>query len=178
MRTESDLMTSMLRGAVAGLAATAPMTAVMVACKQFLPTDQQYALPPQEIVEDVAQVAHMRGALESNLKQPTVWAAHYGYGALMGIIYGTLTHGRRTRSLSRGVTYGAAVWAANYLAALPAAGSKASGPKEPAARNAMMILSHVAWGAALDCCLSEGPTSDRLQRPPSLSHTPPHKSNA
>lgn len=152
MSQEQDLLSSLVDGAVAGMVATAPMTAVMVACKQLLPLEDQYALPPEEIVEDVAHVAQLRGALETDLKQPTVWAAHYSYGALMGVIYGALTRGCPTRSIRRGVTFGAAVWAANYLAALPAANSKASASRESLARNGMMIASHLAWGAVLDYC--------------------------
>ncbi|WP_397568488.1 DUF6789 family protein [Schlesneria sp. T3-172] len=158
MKADSCLTTSLLEGAVSGLIATAPMTGVMVACKQILPPQDQYPLPPQEIVEDVAQGAQVREVLETDLKQPTVWTAHYGYGSLMGLLYGAVTHGDRTRSIPRGMAYGMAVWAANYLAALPAANSKASAPQESLARNAMMIVSHLAWGAALDYCYSYSST--------------------
>jgi len=160
MSTECRLSDSLVAGTVAGLIATGPMTAAMVVCKKMLPTEQQYSLPPEQIVEDIAETAHLRSALAPPQKEPIVWTAHYGYGALMGLIYGAVSHGRSGRSFGRGMAYGLAVWGANYLAALPAANIKASAHKEPACRNAMMIASHLVWGATLDFCFSYGQAGD------------------
>jgi uncharacterized membrane protein YagU involved in acid resistance len=156
MNTDSRLSNSLIVGTVAGLIATGPMTAVMTACKRMLPEEQQYNLPPEQVMEDVADSVHLQRALVPPQKEPIVWVAHYGYGALMGLIYGALTNGRSSRSVGRGMAYGFGVWAANYLVALPTANMKASAHKEPAARNAMMIVSHLAWGVALDFCNSYG----------------------
>jgi hypothetical protein len=41
-----------------------------------------------------------------------------------------------------------AVWAGSYLGWLPAAGILSPATEHPARRNALMIASHVVWGAA------------------------------
>lgn len=150
MGNNSHLVRSLVDGAVAGLIATGPMTAVMVLCKQMLPRQDQYSLPPEQIVEDLAEAGQVEELLAHPQKEPIVWSAHYGYGALMGLLYGALVQSGNQRSIQRGMAYGLGVWAANYLVALPAANMRAGAHGQSAARNAMMIVSHLAWGAALE----------------------------
>jgi hypothetical protein len=67
------------------------------------------------------------------------------------------------------VAYGLAVWAGSYLGWLPAAGVLPPATEEPAGKNAVMILAHVACGAAL------GVLTDRLigGRPELVRRVPP-----
>lgn len=154
MDPKQKLLRNASQGGLAGLIATAPMTLVMVAIQKSLPCDEQYALPPRQITREIAQTAKVPGALRQPQEEPLVWAAHYSFGALMGALYGVKTGNQAGDSLARGMAYGFAVWAANYLALLPATNMRASATKEPRGRNVMMIASHLAWGASLEYCLS------------------------
>jgi hypothetical protein len=46
-----------------------------------------------------------------------------------------------------GAGFGVAVWAGSYLGWLPAAGILSPATEHPPRRNALMIASHVVWGA-------------------------------
>ena len=50
LATQSGL--SLLKGALAGFLATAPMTVFMLTTQRFLPKGQQYELPPELITKD------------------------------------------------------------------------------------------------------------------------------
>ena len=50
-------MNTVLLGALAGLAATAPMSLAMKLLHEQLPTHEQYPLPPREVVMEVAEKA-------------------------------------------------------------------------------------------------------------------------
>lgn len=150
MNKTSSTIASLTEGALAGTLATIPMTAVMVVSHRLLPHDQRYPLPPQLIIEDLADTAEAELILELTGKQPTVWTAHIAYGALMGAIYGGLKGNKRVEnSVARGICFGLGVWAANYLVGLPVFGMRASAPNEPAPRDAMMIGSHIVWGGVM-----------------------------
>ena len=141
-------MNRILSGALAGLAATAPMTLAMKLMHEQLPRDEQYPLPPREITEEMAEkvgaVEHM-GEAE---RVAATWASHFAYGAASGALYGALSgRGADARPALAGVGFGLAVWAGSYLGWLPAAGVLAPATKHPARRNALMIAAHVVWGA-------------------------------
>lgn len=150
MRAEPNLAERVVRGALCGALATLPMTITMVTIHRCLPRRNQYPLPPQLIVEDAARAADQPGLVAHPHKQPVVWTAHYGYGALMGAIYGAATSVTSTgHPTGRGVTFGLGVWGVSYVGGLPILGSRASAPDEPLDRNLMMVASHVVWGAVL-----------------------------
>lgn len=141
--------TALMNGALAGFAATLPMSAVMLAAREFLPPQEQYPLPPSEIVSDVAQKAGAEEAAagpEHNLLTTT---AHFAYGAAAGALYAVLPHQVSPSPALNGTLFGLAVWAGSYLGLLPALGILRPATEHPARRNALMIAAHVVWGSTL-----------------------------
>jgi uncharacterized membrane protein YagU involved in acid resistance len=139
-----------LRGAAAGFAATAPMTAAMFALHDALPRREQHALPPRRITDEALQVASLDDNLLEPHKRALAYAAHFSYGAAVGAGFSLLpARFVRQRPVTAGVLYGLSVWAASYLGLLPAVGSDASAHRQTPRRNWLMVASHVVWGASL-----------------------------
>ena len=63
--TLQDRVLPLLRGATAGFIGTIPMTIFMLAMHRFLPKWQRYALPPEEITDELAD----RASLEKHMDQ-------------------------------------------------------------------------------------------------------------
>jgi len=145
---------ALLKGTLAGFAATLPMTIFMLVTQRFLPKRQQYELPPEMITKELAHRAHVRHHLNKQLILGATTASHFGYGAAMGAAYAPLQKRVPLPAIAQGVLYGLLVWAASYLGLLPALGISASGHKEPVRRNLMMIAAHVVWGASMGAMAS------------------------
>lgn len=139
-----------LSGALAGLAATAPMTALMVLGHRSLPWWQRDPLPPRQITEQALQTVDFHDDLSEQNKQALTMANHFGYGSSMGALFGSAipTYGVGD-AIAKGAVFGCGVWAASYLGWLPAAGMYRSAAEEPAGRNVVMIGSHLVWGVCL-----------------------------
>jgi len=142
-------MNRIAAGALAGLVATLPVTAMVVALRAILPRREQYALPPREITIEVADKA---GLEPERLPEPTRHAAttiaHYSFGALAGAAYAPVAE-RLPNGGSpalKGVAWGLVVWTTTYLGVLPAADILRPATEHPARRNALMIAAHVVWG--------------------------------
>ena len=147
-------MNRILLGALAGLAATAPMTLAMKLMHEQLPREEQYPLPPRQVTEGVAEKAGVNRQLGEDEREAATWASHFAYGAACGALYGALS-GERADShpLLAGVGFGVAVWAGSYLGWLPAAGLITPATEHPPRRNALMIAAHVVWGATAGVAL-------------------------
>lgn len=77
-------------------------------------------------------------------------AAHFAFGAATGALYGAATsHKHVSPGITSGVMFGLGVWAASYLGWVPLTGLMPPASQQPAQRNAMMVASHIVWGAAL-----------------------------
>lgn len=150
-------MNRVLLGALAGLAATAPMTLAMKLMHEQLPREEQYPLPPRQVTEGMAEKAGVNEHLDEGERVAATWASHFAYGAACGALYGALTSGARadSRPLLAGAGFGVAVWAGSYLGWLPAAGILAPATRHPARRNALMIAAHVVWGATAALTLEQ-----------------------
>jgi uncharacterized membrane protein YagU involved in acid resistance len=153
------------QGALAGFAATGPMTAFMAGVHASLPRHEQSGLPPREITERVTAKAGVHQELSEGEHQGLTAVAHFTFGSSVGALYGPLAHHFRPSPILGGVAYGLAVWAIHYLGLLPAAGLYRSPTREPARRHGMMIGAHVVWGAVLglivDSFLDEKPQRSR-----------------
>ena len=150
-------MNGLITGAIAGLLATIPMTMMMKALHAQLPREERYPLPPRLIVESASEKVEVRDDLDEEDKFAATLIAHFGYGATTGALYkGVLEAAGIKPTASNGVVYGLGVWTLSYLGVLPAMGLLATATEHPARRNALMIASHVVWGAAL------GATARRL----------------
>lgn len=141
-------MNRILLGALAGLAATGPMTLAMKLMHEQLPRGERYPLPPRQITEELAEKAGVNEHLGDEERKAATWASHFAYGAACGALYGAVSGERcDERPVLAGVGFGLAVWAGSYLGWLPAAGVLSPATEHPARRNALMIAAHVVWGA-------------------------------
>jgi putative membrane protein len=138
-----------LSGFVSGLAATAPMTAAMVAMHRKLPGHHRYALPPRRITMRVAEKLGVKHHLDEGHRTGLTLLAHFGYGAAVGTLFGLVAPRRPSRAIPAGVGYGLLVWAGSYLGILPTMNLHRSARREPHERNLLMIAAHVVWGAAI-----------------------------
>jgi len=137
-----------LRGAVGGLLATLPMSALMLGAHRRLPRREKYPLPPALIVDNALRKAGVPpSTLEPETRERAVWSAHLLYGAAAGAVYGALMP--RPSRPARGAAFGLGVWLGSYLGWLPLTGLMPPAHREPARRNALMIAAHLVWGAAL-----------------------------
>jgi uncharacterized membrane protein YagU involved in acid resistance len=148
-------MNRILLGALAGLAATAPMTLAMKLMHERLPREERYPLPPRQVTEGVAEKAGVVEHLDEDEREAATWVSHFAYGAASGALYGALSGVRvDSHPLLAGAGFGVAVWAGSYLGWLPAAGIIAPATEHPARRNALMIAAHVVWGATAGVTLA------------------------
>lgn len=139
-----------LSGAVAGLVATGPMTAVMLVLHRLLPKLQQYPLEPDRITRRLANrlgLHRLAGDREARLAVTT--AAHFGYGAAAGALFPALAGWLPLPAVLAGAAYGLAVWAGSYLGLVPALGLLSPATRHPKQRNALMIAAHLVWGATV-----------------------------
>lgn len=143
-------MNKLLLGAAAGFAATVPMTVAMKVLHSNLPEDEDYPLPPREIIDETARLVELQDDLNEETKTALTFAGHFAYGTATGAIYPLLISNPNPVN---GVVYGVGVWGASYLGWLPAVGILGSATKHPARRVALMIAAHVVWGAALGAVL-------------------------
>ncbi|RIL06956.1 MAG: hypothetical protein DCC71_04775 [Proteobacteria bacterium] len=142
-----------LGGTLAGSAATVPMTIAMELLHRRLAGARAQALPPQQITEKTLRASGVAEHMEPSTRLATATAAHFGYGAAAGAVYAAVAPLLPGPPAARGALFGLGVWAGSYLGWLPAAGILPPATREPAGRNAMMIASHLVWGAALGLLL-------------------------
>jgi hypothetical protein len=143
-------LANLLIGGIAGAIATAAMTATARRLLQRLPPRERYPLPPRELVDRTFRPPQRWGPALTLL-------AHFGFGSAAGAL-----HGLRTARVKRsGILYGLVVWTVSYFGWVPALGLLTPADRHPARRTAIMIASHIVWGAALDMALAELRSSAR-----------------
>jgi uncharacterized membrane protein YagU involved in acid resistance len=142
--------TRLLIGAIAGFAATLPMTAAMRALHRRLPQDERYPAPPRELIDSASDAV---GAdLPDETARDLTLAAHFAYGAATGALIGAILP--RPGPVS-GAAAGVAVWAGSYMGWIPAVRLLEPATRHPARRNGMMIAAHLVWGAATALAIRE-----------------------
>lgn len=149
---------ALVSSALAGLLASIPMGLVMIGLNRALPASKRswykrfIALPPRQITHRMARRAGL-GRLVRNRQIPTnrwdpaTWLAHLGYGAAAASLFPLVTRALPFPNMLRGMIFALGVWGASYLGWLPAANILPPATKQPARRNAVMILSHLVWGS-------------------------------
>jgi hypothetical protein len=73
-------------------------------------------------------------------------AAHFGFGAVCGMLFTGLNLHRRRPVLSR-IGFALLVWVVSYLGWIPASGILTAASRHPPGRNLLMIAVHAVWGA-------------------------------
>lgn len=139
-------MNRLLKGFMAGMLATLPMTACMW---MF---GHRRKLPPVEITENLQEKTDLPetepGDMPSGFS-PLSLTLHFLYGGLCGGIYQALSPNVPGKPVVKGLGYGTLVWSGNYLGLLPALRLYPTPDKKPAKISGVMILSHLIWGSSL-----------------------------
>lgn len=148
-----NLIPALATGMLAGVAATGPMTSVMLALNRKLqPTDR--AIPPGEVTAHALEKIHLRRQLsDEGLKDAAVFA-HFAYGGAAGAILAPFQRLIPLPGWLVGALYGLLVWAASYVGYLPALDLTRPARDEPAARHGMMIVAHLVWGSVLGAIIA------------------------
>jgi putative membrane protein len=141
--------TPLFSSALAGFIATLPMTIFMLLTQRYLPRGQRYDLPPEIIVKDLAQRAHVKQHMNKLQILAATLVSHFSYGATMGLLYPPLSKRLSLPTAIKGAIFGFLIWAASYLGLLPLLGISETAPREPGRRNLMMIAAHLLWGSFL-----------------------------
>jgi uncharacterized membrane protein YagU involved in acid resistance len=139
------------------------MTAVMRRFHRNLAEEDQYPLPPREIISSIAP--DLPGTKARDLSMLT----HFAYGAACGAALATV---RRRPSLGYGVAGGIGIWIGSYLGWLPGLKILKPATEHPAQRNAGMILAHAVWGAAYALTQSGLLESERILKGGPLKDLP------
>jgi uncharacterized membrane protein YagU involved in acid resistance len=139
-------MQTLVRGALAGLAATVPMTVVIGAGRAagLLRTP-----PPVEITENVAEQAGEHPNRQSPEFQAAWLAAHTGYGAICGLIFSAIRPVLPRSDLIAGLLFGAAVWGVSYIRLMPSLNLYPSAQDDSNQRQVVMIAAHAVFGTSL-----------------------------
>lgn len=138
---------SILIGGFAGVLATVPMTAVMLAGKRLgLVGDM-----PPKLVADVALNA--RGESDPGAFKATAVATelHLYVGAINGAVYTTLMNrvGPKLPAALEGALFGIIVWLMGYRGWMPQLKIMPPIEKDRPDRQAVLVISHLVYGAVL-----------------------------
>ena len=148
--SRSDVsLRKLLRGALAGFVATAPMSLSMLIGWRLLPKHEKYHLPPRLITEKITERIEIKDRLSENALVALTTLSHFGYGAFFGWLYALFEQRIPLHSSLKGALAGVALWMASYLGWLPAMGLLPSATRHPWRRNLLMIVAHVIWGVTL-----------------------------
>lgn len=133
---------SLTRGALCGVAATGLMTAVIGIGRL---AGLFHTPPPQEVT---ARVDPKGG-------RPERWLpAHFGAGAVGGLLYPLVEPALPSRSALAGALYGGAIWAIAYLGGLSALGLYPPPDEDRPSRLAVMFAAHEVYGVSLAVMLA------------------------
>lgn len=139
-------MRQAIGGALAGLLATAPMTAVIYAGRQ---AGLLWNPPPRQIAGRVLRRVRGRGRMPRPAFQASWLAAHFGYGSAAGVLYSLLRRLLPGRPALAGLAFGEGVWAASYLGVMPGMRLYPRPQQDTGSRTAVMIAAHAVYGIAL-----------------------------
>jgi hypothetical protein len=161
-------MTRFLTGVLAGTVATVPMTAFWEFMHPRLAGEPPRPLPPREVAEALAVKAGVNRHLSERDIEDLALAAHFGYGALAGGVFGMVFPRNGGNSapaaVAFGLLFGAGVWTVSYFGWLPATGVRHSPRYDVPARTRLIFASHLVWGSAAGLVLR---AAGRRRRPAS-----------
>ncbi len=143
----------LLAGALSGLIASVPMGLAMMGLNRVLPGRNrpgERALPPKQITGKAADQAGVEALMRPGPRwEPTTWLAHLGYGAATASLYPLVAQKLPLPAVLTGIFYALGVWAGSYLGWLPVTGILPPATEQSRRRNAVMVSSHMLWGALI-----------------------------
>lgn len=145
-------MNHTIRGALAGLAGTAVMSAAMAATRAA--GVMRGEVPPRKVGGNAEEAMGVRDEMSRPAFEASWIAQHVAYGAAAGVAYELVERRLRLREpIPAGPLFGAALWAFGYAGWLPATGLYPPPNREPRDRVAMIVLHHLIYGTttALVC---------------------------
>lgn len=143
-------MNTFQNGIWSGLLATGPMTLAMFRMQESLPATEKSPLPPATLTSQITSVVGVDQKVSTKFRPDLTLLSHFSYGAAGGLLYSFLRREKVGGSpVLNGSLFGLGVWAASYMGWIPMFGLRASAYKMPVKRNALMVLSHLVWGASL-----------------------------
>jgi uncharacterized membrane protein YagU involved in acid resistance len=138
-----------LKGAIAGLIATIPMTISMLIGWRLLPQRERYPLPPREITGEVVERLGKADELSEAALMTATLLSHFAYGAVSGCTYAVIEQNFPLGTFLKGSLAGFILWVGSYLGWLLAVGILKPATHRPWRRNLLMILAHILWGVTL-----------------------------
>ena len=138
-----------LGGAIAGLGATAVMSAAMLAARRagLTPT-----LPPARIADAAINEATDRAA-HPDERRVVATVAHLGFGAAAGALFGVIRHAAGVRgpvaSVAGALAFANLVYFVSYQGWVPALRIMPPASRDDAGRVATMVVAHWVYGAVL-----------------------------
>lgn len=161
-------MGTLLRGLWSGLFATSTMTMVMMRLYQWLPRARRGPLPPATLTKSLLSKTGLKNELSEPAQMESTLLSHSAFGASCGVVYSILAPHIRGNSILKGSLFGLGVWGLSYLGWIPAMNLRPKGTRMNSQQNAMMVLSHIVWGASLGYLEREFRRSGKKM----LSHPP------
>jgi hypothetical protein len=147
-------------GAVAGVVATAGMTALMLAAQR---AGIMGELPPHDIAHDTVERTPLRDDVGREGRGALGWLFHFGFGAAAGALFAVLR--RRVRpsppDALTGVGFALLVWTISYLGWVPALHFLPPATDDQPGRPPTMIAAHVVFGALLGTIIERARPGDR-----------------
>lgn len=177
MRGDNEHIEGMVRGALGSLAGLAAMGLFFRAMKAFSGGDGDSGAARkgegdffewQDGLDDVSLVGSrseadepatasvgrigyrtvMGGEPDAETKKKLGQAVHWGYGVLMGSVYGALRPEARTPDLAAGLGYGTALWVLGDEIMVPLLGLAEGPTAHSMPEQAKALGAHLAYGAA------------------------------
>lgn len=139
-------MKRILLGSIIGCVATLPMTVVLILLQRQLPLWERFAFPPFKVSMEASKIIGIKRAMGPAQRLGLTLAAHFGFGAAAGALYGLLADKLPRPPALWGALYGIFVWAASYFGWLPLTGLYRPPTQESPRRQAMMAAGHLVWG--------------------------------
>jgi hypothetical protein len=153
IRMNQDLHAA-LNGAWAGAVATIPMSAVMAAADSAGLMGEH---PPKVIVETALERTGFRA--NEREENSLALAAHLGFGAGAGAIFGLMSRRFRRRTstfVAGGIAFGLLVYTVSYKGWIPSLGILPEPEDDRPGRPTSMIAAHVVFGSVLGAIIARG----------------------
>lgn len=149
MRRTNTSVRNILRGALAGLLATVPMTIFMQASWLRLPARELHPLPPRRITRRLLRETGLHPRISELNERILTWLLHFLFGAAAGSIYGIVDDRIPGDEDVKGLLAGTMLWSASYLGWIPLFGILPPATRHPWRMNVLMIVAHFIWGLTL-----------------------------